>query len=222
MKGLHRHGAAGAETTPMRYLRCAFLLVALTLPLPVAAAGEVAPGGVSAATVTATVGAFHERLVEVMKAPVFRERAAVLEPAVPLFFDMQTVCRLTLGRSWRELDEARRSQFRGLLEQLIVATYADRFDSFSGQRFINVESVPARQGWVVKTELVRANGERVNLDYYFNGDAVYNVVADGVSDLSLRRADYGSIIRREGYAALVAHLEQNIAELHENEPGRAP
>ena len=43
--------------------------------------------------------------------------------------------------------------------------------------------------------------------------AVYNLVADGVSDLSLRRADYNSIIKEKGYDALLRHIEENIAEL---------
>ena len=41
---------------------------------------------------------------------------------------------------------------------------------------------------------------------------VFNVVADGVSDLSLRRADYNSIIKREGYDALIQQVEANIVE----------
>jgi len=96
---------------------------------------------------------------------------------------------------------------------LIAATYADRFDSFDGQRFERLESLAGRRGWVVKTQLVRANGERVNLDYYFNAGSVFNVVADGVSDLSLRRADYNSIIKQEGYDALIRDIRENIAEM---------
>ncbi|MCZ6708912.1 MAG: ABC transporter substrate-binding protein, partial [Gammaproteobacteria bacterium] len=67
-------------------------------------------------------------------------------------------------------------------------------------------------GWVVKTELEKSDGERVNLDYYFRGGKVFNVVADGVSDLSLRRADYNSIIKTEGYDRLLSHIRQNIAK----------
>ncbi len=197
-----------------------FVLV-LSPPLAVRAVEENPFGDVSAATVAARVDAFHTQLVEAMKVPGYRERVAVLEPVVAGFFDLSTVSRITLGRTWRELDEARRGQFRGLLERLIVATYADRFDRYDGQQFINVESVPARRGWVVKTELVRANGERVHLDYYFHGEGVFNVVADGVGDLSLRRADYNSIVKREGFASLLAHLEENIAKLNEADRGDA-
>jgi phospholipid transport system substrate-binding protein len=66
---------------------------------------------------------------------------------------------------------------------------------------------------VVRTELERSNGERVSLDYYFRGGQVFNVVADGVSDLSLRRADYNGVIKSQGYERLLSHIRENIAEL---------
>ena len=138
---------------------------------------------------------------------------------IPGFFDIGTVSRITLGRTWRDLDDARKREFRDLLVALIVATYADRFDSFDGQRFERIESLAGRRGWVVKTQLVRANGERVNLDYYFNAGSVFNVVADGVSDLSLRRADYNSIIKQEGYDALIRDIKENIAEMSGDSQG---
>ena len=65
---------------------------------------------------------------------------------------------------------------------------------------------------MVKTELVRSSGDKVTLDYYFRDAGVFNVVADGVSDLSLRRADYNSIVKSDGYAALLEHLRSKIAD----------
>ncbi len=205
--------------------RLAVLGLALWLVSMVPAGGALAadtvdPGAAAPQVANARVDGFHALLIEVMQTQRFAERAAALEPNVAGFFDIDTISRIVLGRTWRELDDARKLEFRELLEALIVATYADRFDSYDGQRFERLESLPARRGWVVKTQLVRANGERVNLDYYFNGDDVFNVVADGVSDLSLRRADYNSIIKQEGYDALIRHMRENIVELG-GDDGRA-
>ena len=161
----------------------------------------------------AKIDAFHQLLIQAMQTPARGDRLAALGPAVAGLFDIPSISRISLGRTWRSLEEAARAGFQDLLRTLIVATYADRFDSYDGQRFDHLGAQPAGRGWVVKTQLVRANGERVNLDYYFNGAAVYNLVADGVSDLSLRRADYNSIIKEKGYDALLRHIEENIAEL---------
>ncbi len=178
-----------------------------------------AVAGVDAATINDKIDAFHAQLVDLMQTADYVNRVAVLEGVVPEFFDIGTVSRITLGRTWRDLDEARRGEFRELLEILIAATYADRFDSFDGQRFERLESLAARRGWVVKTQLVKSNGERVNLDYYFIGGSVFNVVADGVSDLSLRRADYNSIVKQQGFDALIRDIKESIAELGDENQG---
>ena len=178
-----------------------------------------AEAAVGAETVNGKIDDFHALLIRVMQTADHAERVAALGPVVPGFFDIGTVSRITLGRTWRDLDDARKREFRDLLVALIAATYADRFDSFDGQRFERLESLAGRRGWVVKTQLVRANGERVNLDYYFNAGSVFNVVADGVSDLSLRRADYNSIIKQEGYDALIRDIRENIAEMSGDDQG---
>ena len=39
----------------------------------------------------------------------------------------------------------------------------------------------------------------------------------GVSDLSLRRADYNSIVKKEGYASLLAHLRNKIKQARDQQ-----
>ena len=163
--------------------------------------------------VAASVDAFHAVVLDAMQTEGFAQRQALLEPAVAAFFDLGAVARISLGPTWRSLAEERRSAFVVLMHRLITATYADRFDSYSGQSFVQVETVAASTGPVVKTVLNRTNDEPVNLDYYFRSGKAFNVVADGVSDLSLRRADYAGIIRASGYDGLVADIEASIAEL---------
>jgi phospholipid transport system substrate-binding protein len=40
---------------------------------------------------------------------------------------------------------------------------------------------------------------------------IINIIADGVSDLALERAEYSSVIRRYGFNALLAKLKERIA-----------
>jgi phospholipid transport system substrate-binding protein len=159
------------------------------------------------------IESFHSALLGAMRSnDAYDVRFASLAPIVGEVFDVPTIARISLGRTWKSLDEPARAQFCELLEELITATYTDRFDSYSGQTFHLLSAEPARRGWVVKTELEKSDGERVSLDYYFRGSQVFNVVADGVSDLSLRRADYNSIVKEEGYDRLLAHIRDSIAE----------
>ncbi|MCZ6644148.1 MAG: ABC transporter substrate-binding protein [Gammaproteobacteria bacterium] len=159
------------------------------------------------------IEAFHEQLLTVMQiTDGFDVRLAAFSPTIHELFDVATISRISLGRTWKSLDESARQTFIELLERLIVATYVARFDDYNGQTFQTINTEQTRRGWVVKTELALTTGDKVRLDYYLREGFIYNVVADGVSDLSLRRADYNSIIKSEGFAALLMHLSENIEE----------
>ena len=154
---------------------------------------------------------FHNTLMDVMGMPDDLEtRLTKLTPEIAALFDIKTISRISLGRTWRTLSPTNQETFMELLKELITTTYAARFDTYNGQKFRNISSQPARNGIMVKTEIERSNGERIQLDYYFRDAFAYNVVADGVSDLSLRRADYNAIIKKEGFDSLLSHIEKNI------------
>lgn len=160
---------------------------------------------------------FHAALIAGMQSTGgFEARLATVAPAVDAAFDVQSIARISLGKSWRAMDAAARADFVALMRELISTTYAGRFSSFDGQRFETEAAQEVRPGrWVVKTRLVRANGEVVTLDYYLRDGRVFNVVANGVSDLSLRRADYAAIVEQSGLEGLIADVRTSIAELRD-------
>jgi len=166
------------------------------------------------------VDGFHQQLVQLMKsAAPFSVRESAITPVIADVFDLRAIARVSLGRAtWKSLTSEDRDHFVNLLGQLVGATYASRFDSYNNQRFEVRDVASPREGrHVVKTELIRNNGERVTLDYYLSKNRVFNVVADGVSDLSLRRADYSAVIKQSGYPALLTQIEANIAEFRADE-----
>jgi phospholipid transport system substrate-binding protein len=156
------------------------------------------------------IESFHIALLAAMAMPEHETREAHLTPIIADTFDLPRIASISLGRTWRDLDQAQRAAFIELLSQLISATYADRFDSFNGQRFSTTGVEQARGGEVVRTELTKSDGDKVSLDYFLRDGRIFNVVADGVSDLSLRRADYSSIIKSEGYAALLERIKEKV------------
>lgn len=164
-----------------------------------------------AAEQTAAVVDFHLQLVAMMKLPDHAARAALIEPVVVDLFDMRRIASVSLGRSWRTLTAPEQARFVQRLTELVVATYADRFDNYAGQRFEHVQTETVRDGTVVRTVL-HTSRAAVQLDYFLRDGRVFNVAADGVSDLSLRRADYSSIIKTEGYPALMDHMQRKIQE----------
>ncbi len=198
----------------LRRLIALFLAAAAFVFVPPAATAETS-------TSSATVERLHSTLLEVMQradALGFEGRRERLVPVIVDGFDLAFICRIILGRHWDKLSDEERAQMVDTFTRLTITTYAARFDGFSGESFRTVEIKAMDRGReLVRTELVRPSDEPVHLDYVLHQDnerwRIVNVVAEGVSDLSLKRADYGSVIKREGFEVLMQKLEGQIAEL---------
>ena len=108
------------------------------------------------------------------------------------------------------IDEAERERFITLFARLSLATYASNFDGFSGEAFETLGVEERRGNLLVKTVIVKGDGERVSLDYLLRDDEgvwrIVNVIADGVSDLSLKRADFTAVIKSEGFNSLITKI----------------
>ena len=73
---------------------------------------------------------------------------------------------------------------------------------------------------LVKTVLVKVDGDKVTLDYLLRKSdglwRIVNVIAEGVSDLSLKRADYTAVIKNEGFNSLITQLNGKVASYGES------
>lgn len=142
----------------------------------------------------------------------FPVRAAIVAPAFDAVFDIERIARISAGRNWRDLNATTRADYVGLLRNVVIATYISRFDADRGQSFETLSTEEVKpQRFIVKTHIKRLANNAVALDYYFSEGRVFNVVADGVSDLSLRRADYAAIIKASGFDGLLEHLRAQLA-----------
>lgn len=163
----------------------------------------------------------HGTLIDAMKNADrlgYMGRYDLLAPVIEEGFDLPYIARIVLGRQhWKSLDRGQRSTMLETFSRLAVATYAGRFDGYSGERFEVISERPLKRGRIlVRSELRESDGNVVRLDYVLHqADSqwrIVNVIADGVSDLSLKRADYSAIMKDEGFDALIARMQEQIVE----------
>ena len=194
--------------------RCAAGVAAAVLLAGASLASEVPP--------TAPVETLHRTLVEIMQAASrsvgVASRERLLAPVVHEVFDVTRLARVALGPHWSKLDPGQRTRMEDVAARYTAASYAARFDGYSGERFETAGTRALKRGRVlVRTLLHPPGGEPVRLDYVVQpaqaGWRIVNVVADGVSELALRRAEYDTIIAAEGFEALIGRLERQIAKL---------
>src|SRR5438067_6950025 len=140
-------------------------------------------------------------------------RFARLEPVIRRTFDIPTMARLSVGSSWATLSEAQRQEVIESFGRYISAIYADRFDSYAGQKLQVTGEQPAAAGLVVKSQIIKANGEPVNVDYMMrrNGDIwlISDIYLDGaISEVAIRRSEFAAILKNEGIDGLIAALNR--------------
>jgi len=168
----------------------------------------------------AVVEKLHASLLTAMQGGAqlgFKGREAQLAPIIDSSFDFDSICRIVTGRYWKDASEEQKARFIAVFKQLSVATYASNFSSFSGEKFETSGSEADHEALIIRTTLQPTDGEPVPLNYLLrqaNGQwRIMNVVAQGVSDLSLKRADYTAVIKSEGFDSLINRLEKKIAEM---------
>ncbi len=109
--------------------------------------------------------------------------------------------RLSVGVSyWAGLNQAQRQQLTESFGRYISAIYADRFDSYAGQKLQVTGEQPNPGGVMVKSEIVKANGEPVKVDYLMrrNGEGwlISDIYLDGaISEVATRRSEFAAILK---------------------------
>ena len=119
--------------------------------------------------------------------------------------------RLSVGSSWATLTEPQRQQFTESFGHYISAIYADRFDSYAGQKLQVTGEQPSAGSVMVKGQIIKANAEPVNVDYMMrrNGDTwlISDIYLDGaISEVATRRSEFGALLKNEEIDGLIAAL----------------
>jgi phospholipid transport system substrate-binding protein len=197
--------------------RLRILLIALlSLSASQALANPGAQGEAAVDAAKAPIERFYAALDASMKAGdslAFSARRAQLEPAVAATFDLPLMAAKVLGRHWRSLPAAEQKRWIAAFSALTVKTYAEQFDENTGLVF-EVGAVQAAPGGtaLVRTKLRRADDDPVAIDYRLrpgaDGWRVMDIFLNGtVSELALRRSEYGSVLERDGFEKLVGTLQ---------------
>ncbi len=168
---------------------------------------------------------FHLLLLESMKMgdnATCAQRYKLLAPYIKDHFDFPFISRIVLGRRhWKKMDQDTKRRFIDAFAKMTIATYAKRFDSYSGERFETVSSGSDKRGhFVVEAVLIKPDNEKIGFRYICrkvgNRWKIVSVSAKGVNDLSVKRADYNNFLKKHSVDELiywlVAQSEKCLAE----------
>jgi phospholipid transport system substrate-binding protein len=140
-------------------------------------------------------------------------RFTQLEPVIRRSFDIASMTRLSVGASWASLTEGQRQHITESFGRYISAIYADRFDSYADQKLEVTGERSTPSGVIVKSQIIKANGEPVKVDYMMrrNGDSwlIADIYLDGaISEMATRRSEFAAILKNDGVHGLIAALNR--------------
>jgi len=172
----------------------------------------------------ATIATLQEGLVvaaaDRSKATV-GQRYRAIEPLIVATHNLPYIAEFALRRQWPSLSETDQQRFVAAFQRLSVMTYAARFGNVARDSFRPIKAgMPDANGRVqVTTGIARASQPDVSFEYLLQQDEsgwrIVNIVADGVSDLALKRAEYQRLYTSGGLDGLLAELDEQTKRLEE-------
>lgn len=201
----------------MRFFLSRSLLVLASIVFLTPAGALAADSG----SASAVVENLHDTLTGAMKdaeALGYQGRFDLIAPAVNTNIDQYFMASKSIGRQWKKLTEEERTRWLKTFSDLTVANYAGRFKGYSGEHFtLDGEEDAPRNTKLVKTTLVLPSDDNVILNYRLHEKdgtwKIIDVYMNGtVSELSLRRSEYSSTVKREGFDTLMTAVEKKLAD----------
>jgi len=161
---------------------------------------------------------FQNELLAVMKQGKelgFKGRYEKLDAAVKKSHDLPKIARIVVGKQWEELSVQQQATLEKVFTQLSISAYADSFKEYAGETFSFISEEETGRGGVVIHSNLHIPGDRdVKFDYMMkkkdDGWRIINIIADGVSDLAVKRSEYTTVLTKQGFDALISKITEKI------------
>lgn len=168
--------------------------------------------------------AVDEALLEAMRQSDqlgYAGRYETLDPVLRKSFNFPYMARVSVGRHWRGLSNEDKRSLVEAFTRLSIATFASRFNGYSGERFeVTGEKEQPRGAVLVFNHLVKSDGEAIAINYLMRKGKsasewrIIDVYLEAkYSELATKRSEFTSAFKRKGLAGLLAIIEQKIAGL---------
>jgi phospholipid transport system substrate-binding protein len=129
-------------------------------------------------------------------------------------FDLDGMSRFVLGPYWRVASEDQRQEFCRLFEDHLVRFYGEQLAQYGGESFRMTGSRNDPAAVIVTSQILRPQAPPIEVDWRLGvRDGLYkitDVAIDGVSMALTQRAEFASVIERNGgqVAVLLATMRE--------------
>ena len=165
---------------------------------------------------------FHGTLLSVMKEAEslgYEGRFEWLTPVIKKSFNLPFMASRSTGRYWKKASNGEHQALVDAFANMTIANYASRFDGYSGEIFETVEVTEGpRDSILVKTKIVKDDGEKVALNYvmreFDDQWQVIDIFLKGTfSELATRKSEYSSLVRDGGFPKLITSMKEKTEKI---------
>lgn len=167
------------------------------------------------------IEAYNQALMGVMKdGPKLgaKGRAARFQPIVSEFYAMTAIAQIAVGVGWASASQADQQALITALTKHSAASLASNFDRYAGEKFtVNPQVKQRGADLLVSSTIAPTSGDATTLIYRMREvggqPRIIDVIAEGVSQLAMQRADFAQTVSSGGVPALVRKLAAIDAKL---------
>ncbi len=133
-------------------------------------------------------------------------------------FDLSTIARFVIGRSWLTATPAQQTEYMDLFEKLVIKTYSDRFSLYTGEGFKVRSVVPeGDKDFIVNSDITHPDGTPPTVVSWrvrqkTDKMGIIDVVVEGISMSVTQRQDYSAVLQRNGgdIEALLSLMRERV------------
>ena len=118
------------------------------------------------------------------------------------YFAFNAIAKWVLGRYWKRANDKQKEEYLVLFEKLMVITYADRFETYAGEKLI-IKKAETRgeKDALVHSQLIRPGGQKpVSVIWRLRPKAdsykIVDVMVEGLSMGITQQKEFSSVIRK--------------------------
>ena len=161
----------------------------------------------------------EEALISLTKSELSNvERRELFRDLMRRYFAFNVIAKWVLGRYWKRSTDVEKDEYLALFEKLMVISYSDRFEAYTGEKFI-VQKAETRgkSDILVHSLLERLNGlEPIAVIWRLRlKDSTFKVIDVMVEGLSMgitQQKEFSSVIRKNNnkVEGLLSELRKRV------------
>jgi phospholipid transport system substrate-binding protein len=197
------------------------VLIGFLALLPMQAMADDA--GPQAVVKAAVEGVIHVLKTRKSQAKLSTEDRDAIRKAVVGYFDFEEMAKRALGKPWKDMNDAQKSEFVVTFRELLERSYGNRLSEYHDQKVEYSDPVVKGRIAEVDSEVIGADKStpvRYWLVHKEVGWRVFDIQVEGISMINTFRTDFNDSVHKNGIQGFLSQLKDRVAGLREQDKSK--